>query len=169
MKINKQFVEILAKKKHGWVGHIIQDMDFLTIKDGVIQNIGKEYKRVEQIYYTVDFLVKEGLINIDTVNYGSGMPTFNPTEFWVVDSDKDLYVNERMTYIDEMNKSYWGKDISITPSFYSFIDNNFKTEKKIQEARNLWLPVAVAIISAFLTAIFSMVFDNPNFAVYILK
>lgn len=169
MKINKEFIKILAKKKHGWVGDIIKDMNFLIIKDGIIQNLDKKYKVLEEIYYTVDSLEKEEFISVDTTNYGSGIPSFNPIEFWGVDNKDDPYVNDRMTFIDEMNKSYWGKDISINSSFYSFIENKFKTDKQIQDLRNMWIPIMIAILSAFLTAVFSMIFNNQNISFLIFK
>ncbi len=155
MKINKEFIKILAEKKHGWVGHIIKDMCILKFEGNNIQNVAEHYKTLEQIYYTVYFLEKEELINIDTQNYGLGIPDFNPTNFSIVSTGDSKYMADRIHFIADLNKSYWGKDISITPSFYDFVDKNFKTDKQITDSRNLWLPILVAVITALLTAIFS--------------
>lgn len=169
MKVNKDFIRILAEKKHGWVGHIIKDMDFLEFQGDVIQNLDKEYKKVEQIYYTVSFLEKEGLISVEVQNYGSGIPTFNPMEFWSTAGKESKYLSDRMEFINEMNKSNWGKDISITPSFYDFVDSGFKTERQIKEKRDLWIPVVAALLAAFFTAVFAAMFKgDPNSFIYLV-
>jgi hypothetical protein len=169
MKLHKQFIQILAEKKRGTVGLIIVDMKFLKLDNDVIQNLAESYKTLEQIYYTVHFLEKESLTNIEMTHFGKGTPmTFNPLEYWKSKEEgKREYWQERMKYIDDMNKTYWGKEIAITPTFYDFIDNGYRTEKQLQDTRNIWIPVSVAIVSSFLTALFGYVFgQNSENTVY---
>lgn len=155
MKINKVFVNDLVSTKFSMVGEIIQRMGFLKFDDHhSIQNLNEHYRLLEEISYTVNFLQVEQLITIS--DHGrSGTPDFNPMPFFKDGTDGHL-LYKRLTYInDEVIKRLWNKELKITPLFYEFVNNGYKTAKQKQELINFWLPVVIAIGSPFLVVLIS--------------
>lgn len=152
MKINKEFVNILSTKKDGRVGDIIKEMEILDIQENNIQNLNKHYKTLEQIFYTVYFLEKEELIHAYVASMEM-IPSFNFSEF-----ERDKFLADRLSYIHDLIKEYWGKRLKITLKFYNFIDNGYKTDQQKEKILNIWVPIGVAILASVLTALLPFLF-----------
>jgi hypothetical protein len=154
MKINKKFVNLLAKTNFITIGEIIKSMEFLEMENNGIQNLNTEYKTLEQVFFTVKFLEDAKLVT-DEGNVGHNIiPDFNPS---VLELNK--YLHYRLGYIQDQLKRHWQKKIRITPKFYSFIDNGYKTDEQIKDARSYWLPIGLAIGTALLAQYLQFSYD----------
>ncbi len=153
MKLNRQFLRILAKRKQGTVGEIIEEMGFLEIKEHSIQNLHREYRKFEDVCKTVYLLDKHGLIKFvpNPSDEISNAPDFNFANF----NDDDGYAYERLEYIAELKRNYWPGKLKITPEFYSFSDNQFRLDSEKKEQLQFWFAVGLALLSAFFTAVFT--------------
>lgn len=153
-KLDKQFLQILTRRKWGRVGDIITEMGFLQFDGNIIQNLHEEYKRVELICRTAYFLERHELVTVARHYAGGFIPTFNPSKFDGAANEKD-YLFERLEYINQLMKQYWDREVHIVPGFYSFVDNGFKTDEEIKEQRQFWLSIGIAVLASFLTALFT--------------
>jgi len=163
MKINKKFIGILAEMKSAVIGNIIEEMNFLEIKDNTIQNPSEHYETLERILYTVWFLEKNKLI--ETVSKQCiNMPSFNFTNFLKGENYLSKNINhiyERIDYLDkDLIKGLWQSQIKITPKFYSFIDNNYKTDEQKEKLIHIWLPIGIAIFAPILTGFLIALFNT---------
>jgi len=142
MKINKEFVNKLSERKISEIGDIIKEMNFLKIENGSIMNLNEKriYKKLEEIFYTVNFLKKEGFAVFEEY-ISKSSPDINISNF-----SEDL---RKISYINELMKEYWYKNIKIGPFFYNFIENNYKTDTQKERKINFWLPIGIAIFGLF--------------------
>lgn len=149
MRFDREFLRNLSHRKQGIIGKIITDLGFLKLEDGAIKNLHLSHGRVERIVYTIWFLERQELISLSQGSNTGGPPDFDPSKFKV-----DEYLYERLSYInEELLKKYWGKKIYITPKFYEFINNNYRTQEDIDRSYQITLSVGIAILSSILTAL----------------
>jgi hypothetical protein len=161
MSLHINFLQKIAIRRRGMVGRIILDLHELKIENGMIKNFPNYQESIEQIASTIFFLEKEGLVITNGNTYRPEIPSFNLEEYVQnVQESKRGYTYDRMRYVQELLNKYWPLEISITPAFYNFLDNGFKTDRELKDFRDTWLPILVALLTSFLTAYFTAKFDN---------
>lgn len=158
MKLHKKFIDELGLQRKATVGKIIANLGILTIKNNSIQDLHDNLDQLEQIFYTVDYLLEKELVIQEDYRTGSYVPDFNPINF-VKNREKEDYRTSRIHAMPRYLQQYWGREFLVRPSYFKMIKNGYKTDKEKIEHRNFWLPISLAILAAFLTGLFTKIFD----------
>lgn len=155
MKINKKFIDLLLQKREAPVYYLLNE-------EGLNYFIEKEVKKlplhkynrdslepIEDIIYTINFLIKEGLVE-KTAEHSPAIPDFGEVM-------RDVY---RFHYIEEEFKKVYGLMLKVKLGLFDYKRRGYKTEKQRQEDKNTWLPIIVAIIAASLTALLTFLLNK---------
>lgn len=151
MKINKKFIKLLLNKRQATVGEIVEELDLFDIKDGVIMNLNLNYTTLEEIFYTVDLLLKEELVESYLERVVKTL-SFDISGF---KNDKNLFGH--FEFIQKHINVYWNKRLEITSEFYDYIERGYKTEGQRQNRLTILLPIIIALLGIF-GAIFTQIF-----------
>lgn len=125
-------------------------MGIVELKDKNISNLNYGLFEVEQIFYTVDYLLENRLVKIELHQIGSNIPDFNPENFIKVGVDK--YLVSQMHAMPQFLQNYWGIELVVNPIYSKFVSNGYKTDEEVDKSWNRWLPFITAIVAATVTA-----------------
>lgn len=154
MKINQRFINILVEKKISKIGEIILEMGFLAIEHERIYNIAPHYHILEEIFFTVDYLEKNGLIKLAR----APGPKINLDLSDLIDTKKKYYF-ERIKHLEKLLDYYWNLEAHINFGLYRFIDNGYKTDEELEKEKNRSAPLVAAGLSALATVILTKIVD----------
>ena len=158
MKLHKKFIDELGLSRRILVGDVIKRLNILTFEGNSIKNLNENIGQLDEIFYTVDYLIKNELVNEEAEYLRSYVPDFDPTNF-IKDKDEDPFRSSRIHAIPRYLQIYWGKELLVLPEYFKMVENGYKTDKEKKEYWMFWLPIMIAIISAILTGLFTKLFD----------
>ena len=156
MNLHKQFIDELGKNRITRVGDVIVFLGVVNIQDNNIMNLGTNLNTVEQIFYTVDYLIENNFVT-QRGGGSSDVPDFNPQSFF--GKDGLVLTVRRINTMPHYLKEYWSKTLCVRPAYFRFIKNGYRTDEEREKSRNYWLPIIVAVLTAFLTAFFGYLFS----------
>jgi len=145
MKINKVLVKELLNKKVGKIGEAVRAIEvihFSSENRNRIADFFTNYKKIEEILFTIDYLEKEKLIEIENSNINTSALDLDPTNYDGTDN-----IHERIEFAFDGLKKVWESKFKINFTLYSFIKNNFKTDSQRKDEKNFWLPVGIALFN----------------------
>lgn len=157
MKIHRQFIDELGKERKARVGEIIKTLKIVTLENNNIQDLNDNLSELEQIFYTVDYLIENNLVIQESYQIGSFVPDFNPMNFI---KGKDGLRASRIHAMPRYLQQYWGREFLVRPVYFRMIENGYKTDEELKEDKQFWLAIGVAVLASFLTAIFTATFSN---------
>lgn len=152
MDIHKKFIDILLCERQGVLYDLIFDE-----KDGLglTAMSNNFFQQLDQILYTINHLEKLDLINIqkksDGLFIGNLFDGYKPTEK-EGEISALLYLQDKM----EERKSWW---IEINPGLFRYKSNGYRTDQERREYNNLLITMGSVILAAFLTGLFTKLFD----------
>lgn len=152
MDIHQKFIDILLRERQGVLYDLISDgkdgLGLTTTSNNFLQQL-------DQILYTIDYLEKLDLINIqkksDGLFIGDFWDGYKPTEK-EGEISAILYLQDKM----EERKSWW---IEINPGLFRYKSNGYRTDEERREYNNLRLTIGGAILAAILTGLSTKLFD----------
>ncbi|PIQ92596.1 MAG: hypothetical protein COV70_00230 [Parcubacteria group bacterium CG11_big_fil_rev_8_21_14_0_20_39_22] len=152
MDVHKKFIDVLIRERQGVLYNFISDA-----KDGLglTSTSNNFFQQLDQILYTINYLEKLDLINIQKNSDGLFIGNFfdgYKSEETEGEISAFLYLQEKM----EERKSWW---IEINPGLFRYKSNGYKTDEEKQEYKHLWLTVGSVILTAILTGLFTKLFD----------
>ncbi len=156
MKIHKGFCEELGKLRRSTVGDIIVSLGIVELNAQNISNLKAGIPQLEQIFYTVDYLKNNELVQQESHQIGEYVPDFDPTDF--IKDNTDRYSVAQMNAMPGFLQDYWGIGLIVNPVYSVFVSNGFKTDEEADKAWNKWSPYCVAIVAALATAILTAIF-----------
>ena len=163
MKIHKKLVDLIASEKYTGMREILPMLGF-KVKNNSIINIYQKEIELDSIFFTLEKLQKENLIEFDKFED-------KPFDFPITSKFGDLEGPElanfgKLEFFNKYIKRYSGKYIFINPLLYSFINNGYRTEREKDAHKTFQLTIISIILSAFLTsfltAYFTYYFSNSN-------
>ena len=160
MKVHKKFITKLAENKFSQVGEIILELGVVTKTDRSLRDAFHKFKELEIIFYTVDFLKENNFIEFGQKYYDR--TTFPITSKIVDPEGEELVTHGKIKFLDKYITEYWGMEVFIRPSIYKYIDNGFKTDEEKDKDIQFWKGVIIAVVTAFLTAVFTSWFSDSS-------
>jgi len=159
MDIHKKLIDqIIFKRKAALVDLITGERSLRLDKsrldmDGFINEL-------EHILYTIDFLEKHDFIKCVKHTHSNAGNLFNQFSFNDLDhSDENKGISQlhALHFLREKftKEGVCNWNIEMKPGLYSFIKNGYVTDERKKERNNFRLAVWIAILSPFLTAVFS--------------
>lgn len=158
MKIHKSFCIELSKLRRSTVGDIIKSLGIVDVTNNNITNLKDGLSELEQVFYTVDYLIENKLVYIESRQIGSYVPDFDPTNF-IKNSDNKYEVAQTHA-MPAFLSNYWGIVLVVNPIYSRFINNRLKTDEELEKKWNKWIPIIAVILSSFLTALFTSLFTR---------
>lgn len=183
MNLHKKFIDQLSLMKVSTVGGVIEKIGLVHRGSrGDVVGVSKKIEDIVQIFYTVDYLLENSLVEIVSIR-NNDQPDF--IQDLIIDIFERSDNNEGVVNTNEENNNdesnpssyikamphfiekYWGMELLINPSYFKMIQNGYKTDLEKKESKNyklsIWVPVLVAVLVSFLTALFSYFFNNRDF------
>jgi hypothetical protein len=153
MKLNRKFINELGSRRMATVGNIISTLHLIETEGNVIQNLNENLTQLEEVFYTIDRLLENGLISLIDSNKRP-VPDFNPSKFLENFKSGDPRAH-RIHAMPKYLKKYWPMNLLVEPGFFQMIENGYKFKSELKEDKQFWLAIGVAVLSAFLTALFT--------------
>jgi len=160
MKINKEFIDLLKKKREATVRDLLgrEGLRLIVAMAGGCEKNINSLDQIDEIIYTLEFLENEKLIKI----VGSD----NHIIYHIGDCLKNGVKKDKIDHLfftQELLRKHYNNRIEIRTAFFDFTDHCFpflryKTEKQREKIINFWLPISIAILVSVLTAIFNQIF-----------
>jgi len=165
MKINKQIVNLLRKRKEMVVRDLLgtEGLGLIVASTGggCEKNVDS-LEQIDEILYTLQFLEHEELIK--------EISSDNHVIYHIGDCLKDDLKKDEIMHLiltQEILEKYYNRKFAVQIAFFNFTDYwlpflKYKTEKQRKEIINFWLPIGVAILVSVLTAIFNKIWCSCN-------
>ena len=138
MKINKEFINLLLEKREIYVSLLLgnEGLNYFVEKRVNNKLYPTEYNQdslepIEDIIYTVDFLIKEKLVEKNG-QYSPTMPSFGKLS--ATDFDRCKYVKEKL-------KEFYGLMLKVRSELFDYRKRGYRTEKQGQEKRVFLLTI----------------------------
>ena len=155
MKPDEKVVDILLKNKELYLSQIVGEtgMGITHFENGETVS-SKNLPKLENVFFTLDFLEKNKLIKISSETGfsvkkdGAQVSCFD----LIVESSEDEF------FFRELWKKFNGR-IQIEMSLWEFKKNGYKTDQQKRDFQNVWMPIVAAILAAFFTAFFTSFLD----------
>lgn len=156
MNLHKNFINELGARRKAYVGDVIVALKIVLLIENNISNLNDKLEELEQIFYTIDYLLENKfIIQVNQRTGSSYIPDFNPMNF-IKDKNSPNYRTERIHAMPDYIQQYWGKEFLVRPSFFRMIQNGYQTDLEKKDKINFWLPIAIALLGVFGTAIISL-------------
>ena len=151
MTIHKQLVVQITKKYSATIGALVGN-DGLNIAGG-LQSVDGLPDQLDKIFYTLEFLEKEGLIRIKKNDNTQHVDIFRLP--FGNDADK---IPALHYYHDKLKKAYsW--DVEMLPGLLHFKQQGYQTdiqlEKRQQFRQGIFIAILASVLTALLTAWFT--------------
>lgn len=158
MKLHKKFIDELGLRREAKVGQIIVDLEVVKVQNNTIMDLNDNLDEIEQIFYTIQYLIDNELVSTRMHYIGSYIPDFNPMNF-IKDKDKDSYRSSRIHAMPKYLQMYWGYEFLVLPEYHRMIQNGYRTDQEAKEHYQFWLPIIAALVAAIATGLFTKLFD----------
>lgn len=158
MKIHKYFCVELGKLRRSTVGDVVTSLGVVEVNNKKIVNLKDGLSELEQIFYTVDYLIKNELVYVESQQIGSYIPDFDPANF--IKKGDNKYEIAQMYAMPAFLNNYWGVGLVVKPIYSRFVNNRLKTDEEIEKKWSIWIPIIAVILSSFLTALFTNFFTR---------
>ncbi len=153
MTVYEQFVDQIIIRRDAILSELL-GKDGLNFKSQV-KNVEELTDLLDRIFYTIDFLQKEGLIKVEeehNVNDDMfGLP-FGADE-------KKIYST---WYLYDKWKNAAGWKIELRPGLIRFKQQGYKTDSQLKEQKQFWLTIGVALGASATTAILTALLTRPQ-------
>lgn len=144
MKINKKFIDLLLEKREAYVSELLDSKGLNYFVEKRVNNIvyPKEYNQkslepVEDILYTINFLIKEKLVE-KTGQYSPAIPSFGKLS--AIDFSRCEYAEKEL-------KEIYGLMLKAKLELFDYKERRYKTEKQKQERSALLLNILYLILA----------------------
>lgn len=157
MNVNKKFIKKLAEDKFSKIGEIVLDLKVVKKVGGSLVNVFQNLEEFESIFYTVEFLIENNLIEMGQLYYDG--TTFPITSTLEDPSGDELVTLGKIRVINKYLDKYWGQEIFVKPGIYKYIGNGFKTDEEKDKNDQFRNGIIIACVTSFLTAVFTYFFS----------
>ena len=152
MTIHKKFIIQIIKQHSATLGDLISRRG-LNISDGM-QSVDELPDRLDKIFYTLEFLKKEGLIEIKEV-HSTTIP-----DIFHLPIGKDEEKIPGLIYYHNKLKQVYDWNIEMKPGLIHYKGQRYQTDEQLKEDRQFWLAIAIAVLASFLSALFTTYFPK---------
>ncbi|PIU74939.1 MAG: hypothetical protein COS76_03425 [Candidatus Portnoybacteria bacterium CG06_land_8_20_14_3_00_39_12] len=152
MTIHKEFIDQIIKQYSATLGDLISDRGLDITKS--MKSVDELPDQLDKIFYTLEFLKKEGLIEIKETRSNT-----TPTIFQIPIGSDIEKIPAVIFYHEKLKQSYdW--DIEIKPGLIHFKQQGYQTDGQIKEDKQFWLAIGIAVLASFLSALFTTYFPK---------
>lgn len=145
MTVYKKLVDKIIELRSVRLGDLLGERG-LDLKKSVT-NADDLLEPLDRIFYTLEFLKIEGLINIKEISSNQSSDIFQ-----VPVGDDENKVSGIVYYYDKLKESY-GWNIEIKPGLIHFQQQGYQTDERLKQKKQFWLTIGVAISASAITAI----------------
>ena len=146
MIIHKEFIDQIILRRDASLSELVVGKECLNLKNG-IKDVGDLIDPLDRIFYTIEFLQNESLIECEKRGYS------------ISDGLFDLPFSEEVNkvyptmYLHDLWKDAAGWKIKIKPGLVHFKEQGYQTDNQLKEKKQFWLTIGVALGASALTAI----------------
>lgn len=153
MIIHKEFIDQIIFRREAVLGQLLGE-EGLKLK-ATAKNVDDLVDPLDRIFYTIDFLQKEGLIDREHgYNIGTdlfGLPMGNDYE--------KVYATMHL-YDTWKDAGSW--KIKAKPGLVHFKQQGYQTDAQLREKKQFWLTIGVALGASAVTAILTGILARPQ-------
>lgn len=152
MTIHKEFVNQVIKQYRATLGDLI-DAHGLNITKNM-RTVDELPDQLDQIFYTLEFLRKEGLVEIKEIH-----STTTPAIFGLPVGRNEEKIPGVMYYYEKIKQAHdW--EIEMKPGLIHYKEQRYQTDEQLKGERQFWLAIGVAVLASFLSALFALYFPK---------
>jgi hypothetical protein len=148
MTIYKEFIEQIIYRRDAILSELI-GKDGLNLKYKV-KNVEGLIDLLDRIFYTIDFLQKEGLIECNKKSHNINDDLFG------LPFGEDVKRVYPTMYLCDLWESAAGWQIKIKPGLIHFKQQGYLTDAQLKERNQFWLIIASVVLASFLTSLFTL-------------
>lgn len=151
MTVHKKLIDKILQKRNAQLYDFLEGKGSLELPR---EKIAALIEEVDRIFYTLDFLQDQNLVEIKKAN-----PTLiSHRLFNGLGSEEDDI--DGLIFYEAKLKIAMGWEIEVKPGLLAFRDNGYKTDEQQKRAHDFWLAIFVAILSSVLTAVATAYFQT---------
>jgi|SRR3989338_1567177 len=152
MTIHKKLVEQIIKQYSATLGDLIGRRG-LNISNGM-QSVDELPDQLDKIFYTLEFLEKEGLIEVKKV-YSTTIP-----DILQLPLGKDEKTIPGIIYYRQKLIQSYDDNIEMKPGLIRYKKQRYQTDEQLKEDRQFWLAIGIAVLASFLSSLFTVYFTR---------
>ncbi len=148
MQIHKEFVDTILKRRMSYVDRLLVGDNSINLDKEI--DIKNRLNQLDRIAYTIEFLEKNGFIEVFKVGglVNNGLFNFKVEE---LESEIENYF-QASKLRDDFNV-ICGWRISSKPGLIVFRVNGYRTDEQLREDRTIKLTIGAALLASFATAV----------------
>jgi hypothetical protein len=154
MNIHKEFTNQIIIKRKAAIRDLITGERSLQL-ELLKPDSGKLIDELDRIFYTIDFLVRNKLIECTRHSNSSVITLFEGFSFDHKNVDRGVSQVHAIYFLqNKLNEGgAYSWNIEMNPGLLAFVKNGYKTDEQLKERNNYLLVIGIAILSSTLTAI----------------
>jgi hypothetical protein len=152
MTIHKEFIDQIIFRREAVLGQLLGE-DGLKLKS-TAKNVDDLVDPLDRIFYTIDFLQKERLIDRES-GYNVG------TDLFGLPVGQDYEKVYATMHLYDLWKDAGSWKIKAKPGLVHFKQQGYQTDSQIKEKKQFWLTIAIALLASAVTAVLTAWLTKP--------
>lgn len=152
MTIHKKIIIQIIKQHSATLGDLVGKQGLNISND--MQSIDELPDQLDKIFYTLEFLKNEGLIEITEVR-STTIP-----DILHLPTGKDEEKIPGLIYYRNKLKQVYDWNVEMKPGLIHYKGQRYQTDAQLKEKRQFCLAIGVAVLASFLSSLFTVYFPK---------
>jgi len=152
MTIHKEFINQIIKQYNATLGDLIGNSGLNIAKN--MKSVDELPDQLDRIFYTLDFLEKEGLIKVEKTSNNMNIDILE------LPLGADEGKIPGIIFYEERLKQSYSWSIKMKPGLIHFKQQRYRTDEQIKEDKQFWFAIGIVILASFLSALFTTYFPK---------